>query len=219
MRVFLIHGMGRTPASMWVLARRLAKAGHETTLFGYSVTVETLPAIAERFVQRVRETLAEEQSDGEPVPYAVVGHSLGNIITRFAESSLPPGLCRFAMLAPPNQSPVVARTLRANPLFKMLARDAGRRLADPAFYAQLPIPKAPAMIIAGTRGPSWRQLPFAGRPNDSIVSVDETRLDGIPLVMVHGAHTFLMNRRDVFGLVNAFLDDPTTASVSATIGR
>ncbi len=221
MRVFLIHGMGRTPVSMWVLAQRLARAGHQTTLFGYNVTVEPLPAIAERFTRRIRETLVGAAvalpTGADPLPYAVVGHSLGNIITRFAEPSLPAGLSRFAMLAPPNQPSAVARTLRDNKLFKLLSRDAGRRLTDPSFYAGLPTPTVPSLIIAGTRGPRWRGLPFGGRPNDSVVSVDETRLGDIPLVEVHGGHTFLMNRRDVFDLVHAFLTDPSTVTISVTI--
>ncbi len=225
MRVFLIHGMGRTPVSMWILAQRLARAGHETTLFGYAVTVESLPAIAQRFVARVDETLSgagdavrdADAGGAAPEPYAVVGHSLGNIITRFASADLPPGLCRFAMIAPPNQPPAMARTLRDNHLFKWLARDAGQRLTDPDFYADLSTPEVPSLIIAGTRGPRWRRLPFDGRPNDSVVSVDETRLGNIRLVEVHGAHTFLMNRRDVFDLIQAFLAAPPPERDSATI--
>lgn len=203
---------------MWILAQRLARAGHDTTLFGYAVTVESLPAIAQRFVERVRATMAEEGDASSPAPYAVIGHSLGNIITRYAVAELPDGLCRFAMLAPPNQPPIMARTLRDNRLFQWLARDAGQRLTDPDFYAELPVPTVPSLIIAGTRGPRWRRLPFDGRPNDSVVSVDETRLGDIPLVKVHGAHTFLMNRRDVFDLVRAFLAAPSPARDSATIG-
>ena len=44
-RVFLIHGMGRTPASMWVLDRRLRGAGYHPSLFGYFVTVTDLEEI------------------------------------------------------------------------------------------------------------------------------------------------------------------------------
>ena len=57
MRVFLVHGMGRTPASMVWLALRLRLAGHRPTLFGYAVTLERLASISQRFTERVRVTL------------------------------------------------------------------------------------------------------------------------------------------------------------------
>ncbi len=208
MRVFLIHGMGRAPTSMWVLKRRLEREGHRATLFGYLVTVSELERIAERFVDRVRQVTAEDAGGegGEPA-YAVVGHSLGNLITRLASPRLPPGFRRFAMLAPPNSSPVIARTLRHNPLFRAATRDTGQKLSDEEFYARLPVPEVPSLIIAGTRGPRAAWLPFGGDPNDSILKVEETRLAGIPAIEVPGVHTFLMNRRDVFDAVRDFLAD------------
>lgn len=215
MRVFLIHGMGRTPISMWVLKFRLERAGYRTSLFGYLVTVSDLDRIAERFAERVRREMAAEvaaghgsaaaEDDGAP-SYAVVGHSLGNIITRLASPELPPGFRRFVMLAPPNRSPVIARTLGNNELFRAATRDAGEKLIDERFYSELPELAVPSIIIAGTRGPRARWLPFGGEPNDSILRVDETRLEGVPAIDVHGVHSFLMNRRDVFAAVRRFLE-------------
>ena len=61
-------------------------------------------------------------------------------------------------------------------------------------------------MVAGTRGPRAAWLPFGGELNDGIVRVAETRLEGASQVLVHGAHTFLMNRRDVARAVLDFLD-------------
>ncbi|MEM6453854.1 MAG: hypothetical protein AAF772_02045 [Acidobacteriota bacterium] len=223
MRIFLIHGMGRTPASMALMGRRLRQQGHETSRFGYLVTTTSLTEIRDRFVTHVRRVVADDaaqraSADGkaaaDAVRYAVVGHSLGNIVTRMALPHLPAGFARFIMLAPPNRSPAMARWLRENPLFRAAFGDAGRRLADPAFYARLPTPApppprraggaVPSLIIAGRRGLQLPFLPFTGA-NDGIVAVDETRLDGVPAVEVDGVHTFLMNRRDVFEHVHRFL--------------
>ena len=64
MRVFLIHGMARTPVSMWVLKHRLEGAGHRCNLFGYSVTFSDLERITERFVERAQQVLDSERGAG-----------------------------------------------------------------------------------------------------------------------------------------------------------
>ncbi len=225
MRVFLIHGMGRTPVSMWILARRLKRAGYRPSLFGYAVTLADLEAIKARFVDRVRKVLAADagpagdgdsaagdSANAEPSPrYAIVGHSLGNLVARLASPELPAGFCRFAMLAPPNRPPVMAHTLKENGLFRVFTRDAGRRLADDGFFASLPVPRVPSMIVAGNAGPRASWLPFAGRPNDAILEVDETRLEGVPMIEVPGIHSFLMNRADVFTAISEFFSDTRSA--------
>ncbi len=206
MRVFLIHGMGRTRASLMLLSRRLTRAGFQPSSFGYTVSREPLDHIASRFVEHVRRVAKE----GEP--FGVVGHSLGNIITRFASDRLPPGFSRFVMLAPPNQPPAIARTFSSNPLFKALTRDAGRRLVDEGFYAKLPVPRVPSLIFAGTSGPSARWLPFRGAPSDGVVAVEETRLPGVPLVEVPCLHTFIMNDRGVTRMMADFLQKGAVAA-------
>lgn len=206
MRVFLIHGMGRTPVSMWVLDRRLRGAGYRPSLFGYLVTVRDLDDIAARFAAHVeRVVAADAERDGGASPgYAVVSHSLGGVITRLAGPRLPPGLACCVMLAPPNRPPTAARVLSENPVFRLFTQDAGKKIADSAFFAELPVPEAPVLVVAGTRGPRAAWLPFGDRPNDSVLLVDETRLEGATTLMVHGVHSFLMNRKDVFDAIRSF---------------
>jgi alpha-beta hydrolase superfamily lysophospholipase len=204
-RVFLIHGMGRTPASMWVLDRRLRGAGYRPSLFGYFVTVSDLEEIAGRFAAHVgRVVAADAERSGAETGYAVVSHSLGGVVARLAAPRLPPGLSCCVMLAPPNRPPAAARALAENPVFRLLTQDAGRKINDPEFFAGLPVPEVPLLVVAGTRGPRAAWLPHGGRPNDSVLQVDETRLEGAATVTVHGVHTFLMNRKDVFDAVRSF---------------
>jgi len=211
MRVFLIHGMGRTPVSMWILDRRLRGAGHQPSLFGYFVAVSDLDEIAERFAAHVRRVLAADAEKGldasshDTSGYAIVSHSLGAVVTRLAGDRLPEGLRCCVMLAPPNRPPSIVQVLAGSSLFRLMTQDTGRRLADPEFFDRLPVPQVPVLVIAGTRGPRSSWLPFGGRPNDSILQVGETRLEGAPTLVVHGVHTFLMNRRDVFDAVRQFL--------------
>ncbi len=190
------------------LARRLRRAGHGTSVFGYLVLAADLDSIARRFADRVARELAADAArtgDAAPRPYAVIGHSLGGIVARVASPHLPVGLSRFVMMGPPNHPPAVARALGGNPLFRWLSGDAGDKLTSAEFYRRLPLPDVPTLVIAGDRGPSAPWLPFGGGANDGIVRVAEARIPGVPLLVVHGAHTFLMNRRDVVRAVLQFL--------------
>lgn len=211
MRVFLIHGMGRSRASMLVLSSRLKRAGHQPSSFGYFVSRDPVPRIVEGFTAHVAAVVEEDGRRGHEEPYAIIGHSLGNLLTRLASARLPAGFSRFVMLAPPNRSPVLARTLQRNPLFRALTGDAGQRLADPAFYAALPVPEVPTLIFAGDKGPRAKWLPFEGAASDGVVGVEETRLDGVPHVVVPAIHTFIMNHREVTRAILDFLQAPGQA--------
>lgn len=219
MRVFLIHGMGRSKASLMMLARRLGRMGYEPSVFGYKVRKKSLEAIADDFAAHIREVLHEDATENaetggdagafgsEPPRYGVIGHSLGNIITRLAAERLPPDFARFIMLAPPNRSPKLAQALKENGLFQVLTGDAGQRLADPTFYEALPVPEVPSCILAGETGPALSWLPFDGDKGDGIVAVEETRLDNIEHRVVPALHTFIMNDRDVLMNISHFLKE------------
>ena len=199
MHVVLIHGMGRTPAAMWLLGRRLRGLGYTTSSFGYVVTLENLEQIAGRFREHVARVVDGAQS------YAIIGHSLGGLLTRLVSAELPPGWRGFVMLAPPNRQPALVRLLSRNPLYKLVFGDTGKHLDDPDLYARLPVPEVPTLVIAGVRGPRAAWLPFDGAPNDGILRVDETELPGAERLEVDGVHTFLMNRGDVFQAIRDFL--------------
>ncbi len=198
MRVFLIHGMGRSRASMIWLARRLSRAGHRPSRFGYSVMRRDIDAIVASFVAHIEAALEPGET------YAIVGHSLGNIITRAAGDRLPEGLCRFVMLAPPNRSPSMARRLKNNLVFRFATGDAGQKLADPAFYEALGRPDVPTLIFAGEV--SGRQPFWLDGGSDGIVKVDETPLDDLPHHVVDALHTFIMNHPEVAERILAFLE-------------
>ena len=198
MHVFLVHGMGRTPRSLALLSTRLGRGGLSTSRFGYDVRTHALDEITTRFVAHVG-----ERASGEA--YGIVGHSLGNVIARLASPRLPPGLRRIVMLAPPNRPPRLATLLRDRPMFRALARDAGQRLAYPAFYASLPVPTVPTLVFAGTGGPRTRWLPLGHVDSDGVVAVDETALEGAEHRTVPVLHTFIMNDARVAAEALAFL--------------
>jgi pimeloyl-ACP methyl ester carboxylesterase len=137
------------------------------------------------------------------LPYAVIGHSLGNVITRLCSPQLPAGFARFVMLAPPNRSPALARAMRKSRLFALLTGDAGKKLGDHGFFAELPVPDVPTLVIAGET--SSPLLPFRGAASDGVVGVHETHLPGARHELVASAHTFIMNDRRATQLVLDFL--------------
>jgi pimeloyl-ACP methyl ester carboxylesterase len=197
MQAFLVHGMGRSPRSLLLLAMRLERAGIACSRFGYSVRAHDLAAIRDHFEAHVRERVRGE--------YAIIGHSLGNVIARMASPLLPAGLARLVMLAPPNQPTRIARYFAPHPLYRALTRDAGQRLADPAFYASLPVPAVPTLVFAGTVGPRARWWPLEGAPSDGVVAVDETQLLGAEHRTVPAIHTLIMNDAGVALAIAKFL--------------
>ena len=187
--VVLVHGMGRTPLSMFLLGRRLERAGYRTASFGYLTTTGGVADLGAALARRVQ-ALA-----GDAPCVHFVGHSLGNIIVRWLLAHKRPHRCgRVVMLAPPNQGAAVA---------DRWARWVGRMM--PQIHEVRTLPHTPARslplpedvdvgIIAGLR--------------DAKVRVHETHLEGArDHAVVPAYHTFIMNRADVHRLVCEFLRD------------
>lgn len=184
--VFLLHGMGRSRVSLLWLRHHLLSQGYDVHLFGYSTARQSLDEISRAFLAFV-----QQRAPGRS--YHLIGHSLGNIIARNAfRFGYPDGLGRMVMLAPPNRPAKLAGELRHNPLFRRLTGDCGRKLGDPTFYAELPVPPVPFGVIAGGRG---QRLTF-DEPNDGIVAVEATKLSGMAdWLLVPNIHSFIMNAR------------------------
>jgi pimeloyl-ACP methyl ester carboxylesterase len=203
MRVLLIHGLGRTPLSLLGLARDLRKAGHRPQLIAYLGAFESYGTI----VARVRRRL--QAAAGTAEPYAAIGHSLGGLILRTALADWPAELplprC-VVMLGTPNQPPRLALRFRRWRLYRWVNGESGQLLAQPEFFAGLPIPTVPLTVIAGTRGWPTALSLFGREPNDGVVAVTETHLSGSTRVVeLPATHTFMMNNRQVRALVRQVL--------------
>jgi len=194
MRALLVHGMGRSPLSMLLLAARLRRAGIQPNLFGYVPALRSFDTIATGLARR----LAALATDAD---YLVVGHSLGGLLLRAALTRLDPALPRprhLFMLATPNQSPRLARRFQHNLAYRLYTGDAGQLLADPERVAAIPPPPVPYTLIAGVSGGQGRWSLFGHEPNDWIVSLSEARLtEQDEIITLPVGHTFLMNYREV----------------------
>jgi hypothetical protein len=205
MKAILLHGMGRSPLSQLLLAKRLRDRGFDVHLFGYS-TLFSFGRALNRLVERLRTLTAAE-------PYILVGHSLGCVLIRAALPLLgarQPEACFF--LAPPNRVPRAARFLAGNGIYRVIAGESGQLLADETFMASLPVPTGTVKVYAGTSGHTGRLSPFRMEPNDGILAVSETTLSPRhPSILVPALHTFIMNSR--------FVADDITATVKSFAPR
>ncbi len=195
--VILLHGMGRSRAALWMLDTRLRQAGFSMLSYAYSARAEDIESITSDFLKFIRGNV------NTPV-YHVVTHSHASIVARLAfRQGYPPGLGRLVMIAPPNRPPELARTLRENPIYRWVTGESAGILASEEFFAALPIPSVPFGIIAGNRG----QRPTLGKPNDGVVTVDGTRLEGMSdWTVLPYAHNFLVTSREVAYHVIWFLE-------------
>ena len=189
MLILLVHGLGRTPLSLFGLAPALRRAGHHTRFFAYSPTFEPLPRVVRRLTARLRE-LARP---GRPV--GLVGHSLGGLLLRMALPDVPElRVRRFVMLGTPNRPPRLAGWAWRRFPFRWFTRDCGRLLACPESIPALPAPAVPYTVIAGTAGPRGRLSPFGDEPNDGVVAVSEALVrEADEPVLLPVLHTWMMD--------------------------
>ncbi|CAG7856227.1 hypothetical protein MCAMS1_00635 [biofilm metagenome] len=192
MQAILVHGMGRTPLSMYLLAYRLIAAGIKPTLFAYCVTIENWAGCTKRLGQFI------EAHAGE-APYVIVTHSLGSVLTRQVLPSLSckPVACFF--LAPPTQACDAARRLAPKWWYRALTGEMGQLLANQEFMSSLPIPGMLTKVYAGTAGLTGRYSPFGEDANDGILMVKETQLPSAVMQTVPSLHTFIMNNSNLIG--------------------
>jgi triacylglycerol lipase len=196
--VVLLHGMGRSRVSIWVLEHRLGKAGYETLNFPYSATFESFDDITAKLHKFICEKVKTRR-------YHLVGHSLGNLIIRNGfKQGYKPDLARIVMLAPPNQPAKLAQDLKDLAPFRWLTGDAGEKLASEEFYRGLPAPNVEFAVIAGDSG---QRFTF-DEPNDGVVTVESTKLAGVKdWIALHHTHTLIMNAADTAECVVSFLQN------------
>src|SRR6185437_948892 len=193
MNVLLVHGMGRTPASMFRLGAALRRAGHGTAYFGYMPTFQSMASILARLARRLRQLTSLKE------PVGLAAHSLGGLLVRKALLDVPElRVHRLAMMGTPNRPPRLAAYFWRWRLFRALTRDCGRFLASADAIHAIPPPTVPYTLIAGTQSSFHSRLAFGDELNDGIVAVSETRIHDADQPLTFPAiHSFIMDDRAV----------------------
>jgi hypothetical protein len=190
--IILLHGLGRTRRSLARLDRALVEAGFTTARLDYPSTRGS--------IQDHAATVAD-LLDHVPTPQKLsfVSHSLGGLVTRQLLGYDAPwrsAVYRIVMIAPPNRGASLAAALDKGNLVRGILGPSYGQIAE-GFATTLPVPDVPFAIFAG-------EVP--GVPGDGLVTVDETRLDGMSEHhVVPAIHTFLMNHPAVIQGAISFL--------------
>ena len=226
-RVVVVHGLFFVPFQFAVVLKALRRAGFEPSLVRYASNRQPAADSVHEigaFLDRVRPVAGAEEDGGAPIHF--VGYSLGALALRSALAArpgFPAG--RFVMIAPPNHGV----GLLSGPLPSVALRCGGPALEDlredSDFVRDLPPPPPGSGIIAGDRPatvlhPSWwiRRQIDAADPHDGTVELRNTRLPGVPHVIVHRSHATICWSPEVAGLVRGFIESgrfPATAAATA----
>ena len=202
--VIVVHGLGRTSASMTILVSRLKNAGFRVVSFGYPSTSEPMEALVDRLHTAVDVCCAEE---AETVHF--VTHSMGGVLVRSYLDRRPgPHLGRVVMLSPPNQGSEIIDAFADSPLLQRIVGPAGSQLGTDStgFVSQLGPVRFDLGIVTGDRSMNPLGSWLIPGPDDGKVGVEQARVEGATDFMVVSAtHTFIMNRGTVAEEVVHFL--------------
>jgi triacylglycerol esterase/lipase EstA (alpha/beta hydrolase family) len=204
-KVVVLHGLGRSSVSMWLLASRLTQAGFEVHNLDYPSTEETIDQLVEMLDGEVERCCLNSEKTVH-----FVTHSLGGILVRaYISQKRPDNLGRVVMLSPPNQGTQLVDELRDNPLFQWATGPAGQELGtDPSnFPNRLGPADFEVGIITGTRSLNPLTSWLVTGEDDGKVSVESAQLEGMAdFLVVPNTHTFIMNSSQVAREVVHFLE-------------
>ena len=189
--VVLLHGLARVSNSMAELERKLGRSGFVAKNITYPSRQNAVAPLAEDAVERGVEACRSEQVSR----IHFVTHSLGGILVRYylAENSLPE-LGRVVMLGPPNQGTELVDRLRRLPGFALLGPAAISLGTDPgSITSNLGPVEFELGVIAGDVNVNPLAALFLPGDNDSVVTVESTRVDGMDEHLVLPVmHTIMM---------------------------
>jgi hypothetical protein len=211
--VVLLHGLGRGPASLTLLAGDLREAGYTVQNLSYPSQRLSIAELSERTLGPVLGPVGRAgRAAAEGGRVHLVTHSLGGILVRrwLRDHGAPPDLGRIVMLAPPSSGSEIVDTLAGWRVYRRINGPAGIELGTapdqaPAGLGPLP-PGVEAGVIAGDF--SWNPIFSALLPgeDDGKVSVRRTHVDGEAAhLTLPYSHTWLMNRTETRRQVLEFL--------------
>jgi triacylglycerol lipase len=203
--VVLIHGLGRTSASMEPVGEFFRERGYSVVNTAYSSRSATIEELSQSTVEG-----GVNQCHKDAVVHFVT-HSMGGILLRYyLEDHNLERLGRVVMLAPPNQGSEVVDNLRDVPGYKEILGPAGIQLGtdEDSIPSQLGPVRFELGVIAGTRTSNPILSQYLPNPDDGKVSVESTRVEGMTdFIEVPHSHPFMMTMPGVLEQIVVFIEE------------
>ena len=175
-QVVLLHGFGRQGTAMFLLQKRIRDAGFEAHSIEYASVQDPPDVILEKVAEQISICC---KNDRHRVHF--VGHSLGGLIIRAYLDQKPlKNLGRVVLLGTPNQGSELVDIYGDSWLIKILGHTVRVLGTDESsFPSRIGPPYYPLGIIAGTADINPLTKDHLPGPDDGLVSVKSTKVDGM----------------------------------------
>ena len=199
--VFLVHGLGNHGTSMRFLEEDLTARGYTVRTLDLPTEAESIEALARRLREAVAEVPRRERIH-------FVTHSMGGLVLRcYLAGRHRSRIGRVVMLAPPNGGSELADLLNRLPLVRRLAAPACGQLGTHSRLGWRWPRRTDLGIIAGDRSPRPVSRLLIRGPDDGVVSVHSTELQGMrDFLTVHRSHGTILRAPEVLEETAWFLD-------------
>jgi len=184
--IVLLHGLGRSNTSLWLLASRLEDAGYYVQRIGYSSLHQKPDEILKDISSQINQCC---QKHTQSVHF--VGHSLGGLMVRaYLQNNKVDKLGRVVLLGTPNKGTEAADHFSNSWLMDILGPTAkALGTDDKSFPKSLKAPYYPVGIIAGEVKSELNDSVIPGK-DDGLVSVEATKIDGMTdFIIIETGHS------------------------------
>ena len=211
--VIVLHGLGAGRQFMEGLAEYLEENGNLATInVGYPSTMEDVDAYAASLDSVIRHLDGVER-------VSFVAHSMGNIVIRRYLNNMsrldpamrpPVEFKRMVMISPPNHGAELADAWADNKLVEAVAGKPLDQLAPskgwPELEKQLSTPDFPFGVIVGGRGDAEGYLDAIPGDDDSLLSIETSKLAGASdYIQTLGIHQLMPQYKEVRAATLNFL--------------
>jgi triacylglycerol esterase/lipase EstA (alpha/beta hydrolase family) len=204
--VVLLHGLRQSSGSMKELEKNLTSLGYNVINVDYPSTDHTIQYLASVVLSDILEPYIELS----PARIHFVTHSMGGIIVRhFLKHHELPNLGRVVMVSPPNQGSELVDLLKDQAVLERIYGPAAAQLSleEGSFVQGLGPVDFELGVIAGSRSFNPLYSALLPGPDDGVVTVESTKLQGMrDFIVLPLSHGFIMKNEETIAQVIHFLE-------------